>query len=152
MTKPKVPKPGRTEAQVLQQVLDAARALGLDLARRNTGAGVNPSGKLVRFGRPGDSDLSGILPDGRRLDVEVKHEGFDPSRLRGAKLEHFDRQLARLQSVNAAGGVAFWVEDALEFVEIVRWCLAGGRVEEPGYGRPVLVPGARTDPTETERT
>lgn len=138
MTKPKVPKPGRTEAQVLQQVLDAARALGLDLARRNTGAGVNPSGKLVRFGRPGDSDLSGILPDGRRLDVEVKHEGFDPARLRGEKRDHFERQLARLRKTNEQGGIGFWCDDAAEFLEIMRHVAAGARVDEPGYGRPVV--------------
>ena len=80
-------KPGRTERQVIEQVLDAARMLGLDLGRQNTGAGVNPAGQTVRFGTPGNADLSGMLPDGRKLDVEVKREHFQPSKLAGAKRE-----------------------------------------------------------------
>ena len=28
--------------------------------------------RVVRFGVPGQADLTGILPDGRRLEVEVK--------------------------------------------------------------------------------
>ena len=39
--------------------------------RANTG--VAQIGKrFVRFGSPGQADLTGILPDGRRLEVEVK--------------------------------------------------------------------------------
>jgi hypothetical protein len=138
--RPKPVKTGRTEAQVLGQVIEAARVLGIDLSRQNTGAGTNPAGKTVRFGTPGNSDLTGMLPDGRKLDVEVKREHFDPSRLRGKKREHFERQLARLRRTNDQGGVGFWIDDAVEFVSVVRWCLGGGRVEEPGYSNLILVP------------
>lgn len=138
MSRTKTLKTGRTEAQVLAQVLEAARMLGLDLDRRNTGAGVNPSGKIVRFGKPGDSDLAGTLPDGRTIHVETKAEGFDPSKLRGEKKAHFERQLARLQKTNALGGVGFFCDDGAEFLLIMQHVLAGARVDEPGYGRPVV--------------
>lgn len=35
--KTKTLRPGRTEAQVMQQVFEAARMLGIDLKRRNVG-------------------------------------------------------------------------------------------------------------------
>ena len=43
----------------------------LRIWRANTG--VAQIGKrFVRFGIPGQADLTGILPDGRRLEIEVK--------------------------------------------------------------------------------
>jgi hypothetical protein len=135
-------KIGRTEAQVLAQVLEAASMLGLDLDRQNTGAGVNPSGKIVRFGKPGDSDLNGQIDRGpnagRVLMVEVKRERFDPSKARGEERERFEKQLARLRRTNAQGGIAFWCDDSLDFIMIMRHVLAGARVDEPGYGRPIV--------------
>lgn len=132
-------KPGRTERQVLEQIIEASRMLGLDLDRQNTGAGTNPSGKLVRFGKPGDSDMKGVLPDGRALMVEVKREHFDPSKLRGEKREHFDRQLARLQRTNEQNGVGFWTDDSELFIKVIRWCIDGGSVSEPGDGAVELI-------------
>ena len=41
------------------------------LWRQNTGA-AKFGGQTVKFGVPGAADLSGILPDGRRLEIEVK--------------------------------------------------------------------------------
>lgn len=112
--------------------------LGIAVERRNVGAALNPYGQMVRFGSPGDSDLCGVLPDGRALAVEIKHEGFDPSKLRGAKREHFERQLAKLKRTNELGGVGVWVDDAAEFLAIMREVLVGASVDEPGYGRPVV--------------
>lgn len=128
----KAPRSGRTEAQVLAGVLDAARVLGVDLQRQNTGGAVNPKGRLVMFGRRGNSDLTGMLPDGRRLDVEVKREGWDPAKARGATADRWALQLARLQRTNAQGGVGFWVDDAAEFLELMRLVLDGARVVEHG--------------------
>ncbi len=128
----KARKATRTEREVLAQVIEAAAMLGLDLQRRNTGAGVNPAGKMVRFGTPGDSDLAGVLPDGRALQVEVKREGFDPAKLRGKAAEHFARQLARLRKTNALGGVAFFCDDSEHFLTVLRHVLAGARVVETG--------------------
>lgn len=137
-TKPLVP--GRTEAQVLAQVLDALRTFGIDAGRQNTGAGVNPRGQTIRFGTPGNSDISGMLPDGRKLDIEVKREGFDPSKLRGEKREHFERQLSRLRKTNEQGGVGFWVDDAKELAEVILpELVAGGRVVESKEGRLIIL-------------
>ena len=139
MSKTKTVKPGRTEAQVLEQVRAALHTFGIDCDRQNTGAGVNPSGKPIRFGKPGNADLSGMLPDGRKLDIEVKREGFDPSKLSGKAREHFDRQLARLRKTNENGGVGLWVDDAEEFMRVILpLLLDGATVEEPGYGRLVI--------------
>jgi len=43
----------------------------LRLWRANVGA-ARIGNRVVRFGIPGQADLTGILPDGRRLEVEVK--------------------------------------------------------------------------------
>jgi hypothetical protein len=133
-TKTKTLKPGRTEAQVLSQVLEVLRMHGIDASRQNTGAATNASGRLVMFGQAGNSDISGILPDGRRLDIEVKREGFQPNKLRGEKREHFERQLERLRKTNAAGGIGFWTDDAEELARIILpEVLAGASVIEKGY-------------------
>jgi hypothetical protein len=141
-TRRKPLKTTRTEAEVLTQVLQSASMLGLDLDRRNTGAGVNQAGKMVRFGKPGDSDLNGQIDRGpnagRRIDVEIKREGFNPAKARGEERERFEKQLARLQRTNTQGGIAFWCDDSLDFIMIMRHVLAGARVDEPGYGRPTV--------------
>lgn len=118
-------KPGATERQVMEQVVQAAWVYGIMLKRRNTGAGFNPSGGMVRFGEPGDSDYYATVSDGpnrgRALSVEVKREGFRPPR-RGKVREHFERQIAFLRSENEKGGIAFWVnngEDALRAFKTV---------------------------------
>jgi hypothetical protein len=41
------------------------------LWRNNTGV-ARIGRRVVRFGVPGQADLTGILPDGRRLEIEVK--------------------------------------------------------------------------------
>ena len=57
---------------------DILRAFGtkrwMRLWRANTGV-VRIADRVVRFGVPGQADLTGILPDGRRLEVEVKSLG-----------------------------------------------------------------------------
>ena len=41
--------------------------------RHSTGVGLTPDGnQVVRYGLVGSADLSGILSDGRRLEIEVK--------------------------------------------------------------------------------
>lgn len=125
--KPRVP--GLTERQVCDQVIAAARLFGIVLARRNTGVGVNPAGTLVRFGSPGDSDYTAVLPGGSHMALEIKKECFDPRTVRGAERERFRRQVAKLREVNAAGGVGLWVRDPGEFLEALRKVLAGWRVE-----------------------
>ncbi len=40
--------------------------------RQNTGAARTKRGALVRFGIPGQADISGIYHDGRRIEIECK--------------------------------------------------------------------------------
>lgn len=62
-----------TEAEIQHAIL--AR-YGLDkrlkLWRSNSGAAQGRNGRLIRFGVKGQGDLSGILKNGRRLEIEVK--------------------------------------------------------------------------------
>jgi len=43
------------------------------LWRQNTGA-ARFKGQVVHFGVPGQADITGILHDGRRIEIEVKSE------------------------------------------------------------------------------
>ena len=71
------------ENDVKKAILDYARKLHIPLWRANTGAvpfdEKTPPGQVrrkrwVRFGRIGQADLTGLMPDGtgRRLEVETK--------------------------------------------------------------------------------
>jgi len=69
----------KSEAEIQGEILFALGSRpDVRLWRSNTGAAVNPSGRFVRFGVPGQGDLSGILRlangAGVRLEVEVKRE------------------------------------------------------------------------------
>lgn len=63
-----------SEADVLHDILLAYGALPwLRLWRANAGAARTRTGTLVRFGVPGQADISGILkPSGRRIEIETK--------------------------------------------------------------------------------
>jgi hypothetical protein len=135
-----------SERQVSEQVREAARVFGLELKRRNVGAGVNPSGRTVRFGDRGDADFYVCLPGGRLMDVEVKAEGFEPRKLRGGEKRHFDEQLARLRATHARGGFALWVDDGRVFLLALQHVLQGGRLSMPGYDRVELIPGGPCEP------
>jgi hypothetical protein len=138
-TKHKPLVPTRTETEVLRGVLQAAAMLGIMLERRNTGGATYGAGEhrqYVKYGEPGSSDLSGHLKDGRRLDVEVKREGFDPGKVRGAARERFGLQLARLNRLNAEGGVGLWVDSPEAFVRAMQRVLEGARVEIDEMGWP----------------
>lgn len=61
-----------TEKQLQNDILRAFGTLpNLRLWRANVGA-ARIGQRVVRFGIPGQADLTGILPDGRRLEIEVK--------------------------------------------------------------------------------
>jgi hypothetical protein len=135
----KVRKDGLTEKQVSGQVLQAAAMLGIELKRRNVGGFTNARGQYVQCAESADADYYAVLPDGRHLDLELKREGFDPAKARGEERERFKKQLARLRRTNEQGGIAFWCDDSLDFIMIMRHVLAGARVVEPGYGRPEVI-------------
>ena len=90
--------PAILEADVKPVVLLALR-LHPDVAwceRTNTGAAMY-DGRFVRFGWPGQLDITGQMRDGRRLDVECKRPG-----------EHAtEDQATTIATVKRWGGVAF---------------------------------------------
>ena len=67
----------RPETDIMRGVLLAVSAIpGVVVWRQNSGLYYAPDGhggfRRVRAAMPGAADLSGILPDGRRLELEVK--------------------------------------------------------------------------------
>lgn len=64
--------PNTREHHIQNEIL---RAFGtradMRLWRQNTGAATF-RGQRVSFGVPGAADITGILPDGRRIEIEVK--------------------------------------------------------------------------------
>jgi hypothetical protein len=138
--KRKAYKPGLTEAQVMEGVREALAMFGLDVDRQNTAGAYNPKGQLVMCGKRGNSDWSGMIPagwgdaSGRKIDIEVKREDFDPTRLKpgSEKREHFERQLARLKKTCDNGGYGFWVVDARQVVHALSRIREGWRIAWEG--------------------
>lgn len=108
------------EAEVLRDCMRLLEFRGIPFERQNTGGLVPKDGcRYVRFGTPGRSDLSGILPDGRRLEIEVKRPGKRPTAA----------QYAWLRRINASGGAGIWVSDVRQLDAALDRLLAGCRVE-----------------------
>ncbi len=130
----KPPPPGLTEAQVLADCLKVLKLYGIDHERQNTGGVFNDSGQYVRFGRPGNPDITGILPAwfgvaaGRRIDVEVKRSCWRPPRVGTKAREHWDRQRTRLMATNEAGGYGFVITDAAAMPMILEGIRSGCRI------------------------
>lgn len=69
------PRPSsKSEKQIQNEILLAfATRSDMRLWRANTGYGLTMDRqRMVHFGVTGQADLSGILPGGRRLEIEVK--------------------------------------------------------------------------------
>ena len=64
------------------------------LWRANTGVAQIGS-RVVRFGVPGQADLTGILPDGRRLEIELKSDGGRQTEDQG----NFQRMIERFGGI-----------------------------------------------------
>ena len=135
------------EAAVQKAVMALAPLYGVVLDRRNTGAARNARGRLVRYGRRGDSDLHGWLGPpwgemtGRVIHVEVKRERWKPPGPRAKARPHWERQLDRLREVNAAGGFGFWVDHPARFEKVVKTLRTGlYRVEFDAGEETELVP------------
>ena len=97
----------RPEAAALVEVLKALRAHPAVCwcERMNSGA-VRIGARFVRFGWPGCPDVLGQLKDGRLLGVEVK----------AAKGRTSPEQVAFLERINRAGGLAFVARDLRDVV------------------------------------
>jgi hypothetical protein len=114
--------PAVPEKVVLREALAALRDLGIPASRRNVGAVRSlhkGQERLIRFGTPGEADISATLLDGRRCEIEVKRKGKRPT----------PKQYAYLRAVLASNGVAFWIDDAAVLWRIVPKLLAGCRIE-----------------------
>ena len=69
-----------TEKEIQNAILTKfATRTDMRLWRMNTGA-IKVNDRFVKFGIKGQADLSGILPDGVRLEIEVKAEGKKQSK------------------------------------------------------------------------
>jgi hypothetical protein len=95
-----------TETQLVKAILTYLKASGITAWRVNGVARVGRGGRPIRSGPRGQADITGLLPDGRRLDIEVKLPGNQPT----------PEQWAFLLQMQRSGGVAFWV-DSLELVQ-----------------------------------
>jgi len=84
-----------TEKEIQNDIL---RAFGtvttLRLWRANVGA-ARIGTRTIRFGIPGQADLTGILPDGRRLEIEVKA----PAGRQTAQQRSFQNMIERFHGV-----------------------------------------------------
>src|SRR5262245_33120475 len=93
------------ETVLVQACLELLALRRIPAWRANTGAARMPSGRFVRFGTPGISDILGVLPPaGRLLAVECKRAGNKPT----------PEQQLFLDAVTAAGGLALVVRDVTE--------------------------------------
>ena len=102
----------KSEAQIVHDVLETLgrRPDLCRIWRQNTGCLPDCFGRPVRFGLPGAGDISGILIDGRRLEIECK----------SAIGRQTEDQKAFQQMIRKFSGVYLLVrsaEDALQMVE-----------------------------------
>lgn len=97
------------EADVIRAVSAYVKRCRLCLWRQNTGSmsrEYNGKTSYVKFGLKGAADFTGILPDGRRIEVECKRPGGRQSP---------DQRAFQLM-IERNGGVYLLVESLDEFV------------------------------------
>lgn len=100
----------KPEASVINEIF---RALGtrpwLRIWRQNTGGAVL-NGRFVRFGLPGQADITGILPGGRRLEIECKTRRGRQSK----NQKNFQRMIEKFGGIYILARSAAEVEYALK--------------------------------------
>ncbi len=108
-----------TETDLVRQCLDLLKLRGVYAWRNNSGAFVLGKGSGRRFfraGAKGSADVIGVLPgSGRFLAVECKVGSNQPTA----------DQVAFLDAVRAAGGVAVVIRDVAELVALLDDLQAG---------------------------
>lgn len=112
------------ERDVLRACLALIKLHGLDIERQNTGAMqvvdvMTGQTRFVKYGKPGNSDLAGMLPDGRAIHIEVKRPGKRPT----------PKQLERLLKTNRLGGVGMWCDDVSILERAIPRLLQGWRID-----------------------
>lgn len=92
-----------TEAEIQKACLEFLNLQwGVKAWRQNTGGFYKEykgRRQFIRFGQPGQGDITGILsPGGRRIEIEIKRPGKRPAFIQ----EEWLREMARY------GAIAFW--------------------------------------------
>lgn len=111
----------------------AARFSGVRLWRQNTGVGYGLSvvkravalrswdllkrARPITFGVPGQADVSGILPEGRRLEIELKSQR-DVQREAQKRFQHM---------IESSGGVYILARSADDACDAVEQAIRGDR-------------------------
>jgi hypothetical protein len=72
VTRPTVPCPDLPEAIVLEQCLNWLKRHKIWARRMNVGKGSIGNSGFHTYGIIGSADITGLLPDGRRLEIECK--------------------------------------------------------------------------------
>lgn len=116
--------PAPREAEIQRNALAWLKANGIAAWRRNVAAidipaVGNSKRRFFRAADAGQSDVWGILPDGRHMEIEIKRPGERPTLA----------QILWLTRINELTGAAFWVQDVATLERVVRCLMAGGRVE-----------------------
>lgn len=116
---PKQRLPPIAEREILKNARLYLESIRWEVRRRNVAKFVikKPGGKrrFFRAADPGQSDLYGKMPSGRRFELEIKSLGREPTK----------KQLYWLLSQNDEHCVAFWV-DNLDTLERIAPAIAGG--------------------------
>ncbi len=109
-TKPKRRRRDVRHEELVKAVIEWLKSQGVRSWRCDTGVKAIVKGDRVAgyraYGTKGASDISGVMPGGRRLDVEVK---TGSGRLSGAQVTFQD-------GVNDAGGLALVCRDTIESI------------------------------------
>lgn len=98
-----------TEHAILNEVLGTlGRLRWCRVWRQNAGAAISIDGmRKIRLAVPGAADITGILPDGRRLEVEVKTQTGRQS----------DQQRAFQRMIENLGGVYILVRSSRDALD-----------------------------------
>lgn len=128
--------PSQSERDIQAAILAAfAGRTDLRLWRSNSGTARSPAGdRFVRFGVPGQGDLSGILAGGRRLEIEVKSAIGRQS----AQQQNF------MEMVRRYGGLYVLARSVDEALRGVGGCAAEG-VDDAARGACCPACGAKTN-------
>lgn len=104
------------EGEVLKECLDTLRGIGLTAWRANRGSMIIPGkdgkrDRFICFGVDGQADITGLLPNGRRFEIECKrrHGGVQT-----------DDQRDFQAVIEASNGVYILVHSAGEMIDKLR--------------------------------
>lgn len=130
------------ECEVSKLALDwLVNLRGVDVHRRNVGAmrrEYKGESRVIAFGEPGACDFWYIHDNGLHVDLEVKRTGEWP-RL---------NQIVWMLRVNAAGGIAFWIEGLENLIRVHDMIKSGHKISMYENGAYDLVDDARAARTD----